>query len=1758
MIKWGGVVRSSLAVLALLCPLAVQFPAQAQTAGAPGATSASAMSLGFLPSGINDEARRYMRGLKADATAADNAGAAIAEGLQALARGNQREAIRLLRSGLREQTQDVRAWIALSDALLTLETDDYSEKYRLPQDASAAALNGYNAANNESERAEALAALARALEKRQLYRAAIEAYKESLTLADSAAVRSAFDTLRRERGFRITDYSVDNDAASPRLCIRFSEKLAPAPDGLAKFFTVNQTTVSEVQVEDQQVCIDGLKHGERYQIGVRPGIPSQVDEVLERPARLQVYVKDRTASVRFTGRNFVLPPLGAQTIPVISVNAEAVDLELYRIGDRGLSGAIAEKLFLSQLDGYQAGEIASERGEKVWSGKLDVRLDLNKEVTTGFPVTEVLPERKSGVYVLRARPTSAADVSWQDQATQWFVVSDIGLSTIAGAQGLHVMTRSLSTAKPLGAVELTLVARNNEVLGRVTADADGYAYFNAGVMRGTGGLAPSLVMAATKGGDFGFLDLGAPAFDLSDRGVDGRPTPGPTDVFLYTDRGIYRPGETVHAVALLRDASATAITNVPLLVVVERPDGVEHSRQTATDEGQGGHALSLTIPTNAMRGSWRFKVYLDPRGQPLAQSTVLVEDFVPDRLELELAGDEGLLRPQDSFRIDATGRFLYGAPAAGMKLEGDLTIRAVTTLAGYPGYVFGLADENSPPVRRPLPDLPETDAEGKAIVDIVMGELPSGSQPLEALVSLRLREAGGRAVEQRFTRPLQPRSPLIGIKPRFEGGSLGQGSLAEFDVIAVGRDLARIAETGARWTLYRVERNYQWYMVDGEWNYEPVSFTRKVADGAVNIGAERPALIQAKVDWGRYRLDVTAPDGATASVGFNAGWYVEAATADTPDALEVSLDKSSYKSGDVARLKISPRFAGIATVTVMSNQLLAMQTVEVDEKGTVVELPVNDSWQPGVYVTATLYRPADQREGRMPSRAIGVAWLKTDMSERTLDVTLEAPDVVRPNGRMEVMARVAGAKPGSDVFLTLAAVDVGILNLTRFQTPKPDAWLYGQRRMGMDIRDIYGQLIDSMSAAAGNIRSGGSESGGVIEGSPPTQPLMAAFSGIVRVGEDGTVPISFDIPQFNGTARLMAVAWNKEAVGSAERDVIIRDPVVVSASVPRFLSLGDEARITLEVANTDAPAGDYTLSVTSGGEITVDDSSAEQVISIGGPGSRQVLTAQLKGAEIGLGIVTLTLSGEQLELQQELFIPVQPALQPTSRRVVEKIAKNSVLSIDGRLFPGKEQRGGRIDISVMKAGGIDVPTLLLELDRYPYGCAEQLTSRALPLLYFNALAKEIGIARDADVGQRINTAITDVLAKQSSNGSFGLWSPGSGDLWLDSYVTDFLTRAREAGHAVPDRAFGQALDNLQNQLSYSDDMESGGEATAYALYVLARNKRAAIGDLRYYVDTRLKKFTSPLSKAQLGAALALYGERERAQQAFDAAIVDLSPQLDLKPDEISTRRDYGSRLRDAAGTLALMLEVKPAFPLDQALVERLNELRAATRRTSTQENAWMLLAAHGLMQSSGQLDLAVDGTPVAGSLFASFERAEVDMKPVQIANRSDQVVDAVMTITGLPDTPPPAGGDGFTIERLYYDLAGNEVDISSVAQNERFVVVLKVIEQNAVPSRLMVVDPLPAGFEIDNPSLVKSADLAAFPWLPEEVNAAHTEFRSDRFMAAFDRTAEDDREITLAYVVRAVTPGRYAHPAAHVEDMYRPELRGWTAQGAIEVTASRQ
>jgi uncharacterized protein YfaS (alpha-2-macroglobulin family) len=1654
------------------------------------------------------------------------------------ANGDPATASRFLGAGL-NLTDAAADWAEYARLLYEAGLRDENNRRFYHDQSYYAAVNAYLRADGAALQHTILVQMGQALESIDRGRDTVQALRLAQSLQPRDDTAAALDAAMGQYGFRILDNEVQADSARPRICANFSEDLVKTGVDYTSFVQLPAPDLTVSYDGWRQLCVEGVAHGSRQTVTFREGLPAADGQVLAKSVDITAYVRDRNPGVRFPGRGYVLPRGDSVAIPVETVNTDKLELTLFRVTDRNLLRAVQNGYFGQPMMDYQEYDFGSEVGTEIWNGSATVPQEVNKDLTTRLPLSEALAGQPAGVYALRAK-VPGIDPYVVPAGWQWFVVSDLGLTSLSGVDGLHVFVRALGTAGAKEGVTVEMLSRANEVLAIATTNAMGYVRFDEGLTRGKGAAAPAMVVAKDGTGDLAFLSLTDPEFDLSDRGVEGREAAPPVDVFLTTDRGAYRAGETVFATALARDPRASAVEGLPLTAVLKRPDGVEYSRALVADAGAGGHVFQMPIAGSAPRGVWRLEVFADLEAEALSSKTFLVEDFLPERIDFALALGSTDIRLGDTPDLTVDAKYLFGAPGADLAIEGEVRLRAAPELPAFPGYVIGRHDQPFDAVMDSF-EPSRTDADGKATIALPLPEVDDPGRPLEMRATVRVAEGSGRPVERQVTQLLAPSAPMIGLKPLFDGVAQ-EGAEARFSLVGIGADLKPMAMT-LRYTVNRIDTRYQWYQQNGNWNWEPITSRSRVAEGDVDLTGSATE-IAVPVQWGEYEILVEAVGDvqAATSTTFYAGWYAPADTSATPDTLELSLDKPAYKPGDTATLRLVPRAAGTALVTVLSNRLIAMQAVEVSEGENLIQLPVTDDWGAGVYVTASVLRPMDVAAGRNPARALGLTHAAIDPGARALSAVIEAPTEAAPRGPLEVAVKVDGITEGETAYVTLAAVDVGILNLTGFAAPDPQGHYFGQRKLGVGIRDVYGRLIDGLNGAEGQVRSGGDAGAQArLQSPPPTEELVAYFAGPLPVGADGYARTSFDLPSFNGTVKLMAVAWSKTGVGQASADVLVRDPVVVTASVPRFLSPGDESRVLLEIVHAKGPSGRMGLDVTSKGLTLGQVPSGFDL----GDKAKAVFAVPVTADEIGVQTIDISLiTPDGKQLKKTLSVPVQmndPQVVRVSRLT---LAKGQEFTFDDNAFAGMVPGSGRATMAVGPLARINAPGILSALDRYPYGCTEQMTSKALPLLYFDQVAVALDLPQADNIKGRVEQSITEILMNQSSNGGFGLWGPSDGDMWLDAFVTDFLSRAKARGFAVPDLALRRALDNLRNQVNYQPDFDTGGEALAYALMVLAREGAAAVGDLRYYADVKGDAFATPTAMAQLGAALAAYGDQPRADAMFARAAAAMEALQGNDAEQIF-RADYGTNFRDAAAVLALAAEAGSAVVDQEALTNRI----ASDQSLSTQEATWALLAANALIDRTGAHGITIDGAPADGPLVRVLDATNT--APVKVKNESAADTTLTLTIYGVPSDPEPAGGTGYAINRSYYSLQGEPVTLEGVKVGDRFVTVLEVIPFGRGEARLMVADPLPAGFEIDNPNLITGGSLEALDWLGLEAEVAHSEFRQDRFLTAIDRYS--DQPFKLAYVVRAVSPGSFHHPAASVEDMYRPDLAGRSETGRVTI-----
>ncbi|MEN5117250.1 alpha-2-macroglobulin [Luteimonas sp. TWI662] len=1485
----------------------------------------------------------------------------------------------------------------------------------------------------------------------------------------------------------------------------------------------------------------------------------------------KVFTGDLDPVVGFASQGSVLPAKESRGLPIVSINVDEVDVEFLRVDDASLPAFFAQyqrggrrgSWDLDDRYGYSGRTPLSKLAQPVYVNRFSIDGARNERVLTYLPLQGIKELQQPGLYFAVMKRTGA----FADQfETAFFTVSDIGLHARAYRERMFVHTASLQDGAPIGNAELKVLDGKGETVFRAKTDARGNAMLDYT-------LDAAHVLVATRGGDVSMLPFNQPALDLSEFAVGGRAQAW-FDVFAWSGRDLYRPGETVRVSALLRDQDGRPVQAKDgraqtLFARLRQPDG-KTFLERRIEPGEGGYVrFEQEIPVDAPTGSWRVEFRTDPASREAVQGmTLRIEEFLPERMKLDLDAAQATLRPGQPLRLQATGAYLYGAPAAGNRFTARLAVAVERTpVEGLPGFVFGDPTVTLPREAKDVVDQ-ALDAQGRLQVDIALPDEARPVTPIAAIVSGSLFETGGRSVNRTLKRVLWPAEALVGVRPLFDpdDGADANGT-ARFELVRVGQDGKPRPLQGLKVSLVREHRDYHWRNDDDGWRYEYTQRFETVDTRSVDAGTAA-ARFDVPVEWGEYRIDVEDPQTKLVSrYPFRAGWGWDDDNRGLdarPDKVKVALDKTGYRAGDTMRVTVTPPHPGKGLLMVESDRMLYLH--EIDAKpGSTFEIPVTEDWERhDVYVTALVFRGGSAASAVTPARAVGIAHVPMQRRERRVAVGLRAPEQIRPEGPMQVTVS-APELAGQSAWVTVSAVDVGILNITRF--PVPDAWrhFFAQRRFGVDAYDVYGRIIESYEGGTAKLRFGGDAPlASLPQARRPTARVQTVdlFAGPVKLDARGNARVPLQLPDFNGTLRVSALVFSADRYGSRDVETLVRAPVVAEASMPRVLAPGDRSTVTLDLTNFSGRAGDFDVRVDGVGPLAVGEGSRRVSLAAGGKATLRFPVTAQPGYTVAKVRVRVDGNGHRVDRSYDLPVrPAWPAVLRSSTRVLDGATP---LTLDTTTMSGLMAGSVTARISVSALPPIPFAAAIDGALHYPYGCAEQTTSRGYAALQLDdATVSMLGI-RDIDAGKRrrvVEAAFGRLAAMQVGTGHFSMWgNDGDVNPMLTPYIVEFLLDARDAGFAVPEAVLQKALERL------SEDLLSGGDGfygqnerdhlrfayQAYAGYVLARVNRAPLGTLRGLYDNERAKTRTGLPLVHLGLALSLQGDKARGERAIDAGFA-------FKGDRPGYLWDYGSPLRDASLMIALTHEramAKSAY--DARAVDIGREIDARRQRSwmylSTQEQIAIARLGRALMADQsrrvsgtlqeGEVEEAIAPAAIVGRAFdeAGLRRG------VRFVPKGEPPMYASIDVAGVPLQAPAADASALKVERRLYGTDGQPWTPGPLTEGEALIVAVSVVADRDMPDALLT-DLLPAGLEVENFNLGDGkqwADVVVdgirITERGSQATVQHEEYRDDRFVAALK--LDSGRTARVFYLVRAVSPGTYTVPPPLVEDMYRPQLRG--------------
>ena len=1577
----------------------------------------------------------------------------------------------------------------------------------------------------------------------------------------------------------VVDISEQSYQKGAALAVTLSTPLNPQHD-FQSFFKVSNKQGQRVK-GNWIVSANGLlayfpeiEPSTTYIVDVYQDLTAATEKKLKKTVSQTVETRKMPANVSFASQGSILAAKLAKGLPVISVNINEVDVDFYRIKADKINHFISDwkansgrstqsNYYLQQYSAYT---------ELVYSGRFPLNPPKNTRHTTHLDLNAIEQLKPAGIYLAVMKPAGSYEYEKQ---VSFFTVTDLGLHVRSYPDKMNVQVSSLATGKAVSDVTVSLINAEEKVVAEAKSDKQGQAIF----------LSPShkaQLLIARNDNNIALLKLNSPALDLSEFDVTG-PSYKALDIFTYGPRDLYRPGETVKVNALLRDADGQYKTAPPLNAVFIRPDGQKIKYLTLYPDNnadkQGFYQTEFELPENARTGEWTLEFKTTDADK--YQYHFQVEAFLPERMEL-LLGDQSIeenwTNSSDTLKLAVSGQYLYGAPAAKNRLSSKVVIKANRhPVKSLKQFFFGLADEKSPVEFFEQDDI-KLDDQGLATLKVPSRWQDIKNTPFSIKVIASLFESGGRPVTRSFDYNLWPQTSLIGIRPQLDLDNIPANTQIKFDIIKSNFKGTLQGNTEVLATLIKERRDYYWEYSDGEgWHYEYTEKNIKAFEQRINLNETEATELVVPVEWGSYLLllkDTKTEQRSSLRFQAGNGWGQEQSKSTArPDRVVLTLDKKSYQGGDNAQVNIVPPYAGNGFIMVeSSDKPLWFKRVSVPAEGLQLTIPVDKSWnRHDLYISTTLFRPGDAKEKITPNRAVGLVHFPLNRSDRELTVKIKVADgVVRPEQTLSTVVNISGFSPDKTTYLTLAAVDVGVLNITDFETPDPFKYFFQPRRYAVEQRDMYNKIIELTDGGLVKPRFGGDvdkRAGGARPDS--SVKIVSLFSAVVKADSNGEAVIDLELPDFNGRLRLMAVAFNKNQFGAAEAEITVAAPIIAEASFPRFLASADSSFMTLDVRNQSGQDQDLSLNVSASSPIKLKDETITFSIKDKQKKVFQfpILAEHAFGqSQIDLSLKNKASKAELININRTWSLAVRPAYPAISRVDQKIVTAGETVKLKTDL-KDLMLASANLDLSIASQPPINIKQHLKSLFKYPYGCLEQTISSTYPWLSLNQQnLLSFGLDKikinnkliDISEGSKnIDKGISILASMQRNNGSFGLWSNiDQEEHWLTAYAGDFLLDAKQKGHAVPEQLINKTLQRLKQYLNNRGNMygerysQSPGHYSfaykAYAAYVLSRVNRASLGTLRTLFDHHSKDVKSGLPLTHLGLALYTQGDKTRGIKAIKASLT--------KPrSNLIYLGDYGSRLRDL--TVMTYLLHKHPVPVSESetLIFQLADELNNRQYLSTQERNALFRTGIQLKtkaNSEWQGDLILNNTTVKLQQKTAYQTQMTGIEipqSIQFKSTSQQALYLQSAINAYPKVAPEMQMKDIKVERNYYDLEGNIIKPDQHKVGDVLLVHLNVLADKRIKDAL-VVDLIPAGFELENQNLSNTIQIDSFKIADKTIESMqyynqikYQEYLDDRFVAAVD--LHKNRPEHLFYLIRAVSKGKFINPPPFVEDMYRPYIR---------------
>ncbi len=1537
-------------------------------------------------------------------------------------------------------------------------------------------------------------------------------------------------------------------------------------------------------------------------IYIEAGIKNIIDYKMKKPITAEIAFEQLKPAVRFVSKGSILPSTDGLVVPFEAVNLKAVDVRINKIFENNM----LQFLQVNKIDGsrelHRVGRnILKKTIQLDNAGITDLgkwnrfTLDLNKLIATepgaiyqinikfkksyssyicdGKSETELTideqeePEELSGY-----REDYYEDDYYYDEGYEWeqrdnpchvsyyssserriqknILASDIGLIVKKGDDGTTtIVTTDLKSAKPLEGVTLELYDFQQQLMNTLTSNKDGLATINSKTF--------PFAVIAKNGNQRGYLRLvEGESLSLSGFDVSGESISKGLKGFLYGERGVWRPGDSLFLSFILEDKNKILPPTHPVVFELQNPQGVVTNRLVRSSSENGFYRFGTSTTADAPTGNWMARLKVG--GTEFSQQ-IKIETVKPNRLKINLDfGVDKILGREAHGNLSV--KWLHGAVARNLKAEFEMfVLKDNTAFKGYDDYVFEEPNTQFTTLTKPLFQ-GNLNEEGKGEVNAV---LEDANYPgfMNLVFKGKVYEESGNFSVDRFSLPFYPYQSYAGLLvPEGEKytGMLYTDQDQSVSVVFLDSNGKSVTREGAEINLYKLNRYWWWdNAYDNIANYLESNSSSLVTSGKINApnGKGTWKFKLGSADWGTYYIKVCDPvsghcTGKTVYID-QPGYFGRNSRDEKGGAtrLTFSSDKQTYNVGDKINLTIPGSGESKAFISIENgSKIISTQWAETKKGDNKVSIEATPEMAPNIFVNVTLLQPHAQTSNDLPIRLYGIIPLGIENPATHLEPLIDMPNELEPG--QEVKIKVS-EKSRKKMTFTLAMVDDGLLDITKFKTPEPWKRFYAREAIGVKTWDLFDDVIGAYGSRIERLLAIGGD--GDLKGKDD-DPRANRFKPAVKffgpfTVDGGSKEVRFTMPQYIGSVRVMAVAGYDGAYGNTEKTVPVRKPLMVLATLPRVLGPEEKVKLPITLFTQDKKIRNAKVEIKISGPISI-AGEASRTVQIPSSGDLVFDFDMIAKAEVGIGKVTVKATSGNYQSTDEIEIEVRnPNVAET--QITETFLEagktwNASVSPVGLLGTNSSM------LEVSNIPPINLGSRLRYLMEYPYGCVEQTTSAAFPQLYLNVV-KELSESERTRTKTNVTKAIERLKMFITPDGGFGYW-PGNNEsnAWGTTYAGHFLIEASGLGYFVPDDMLKRWKKYQKNKSAEWRRNSSGYYAydseliQAYRLYTLAL---AGVPELGAMNRLREESGISNLSKWMLAAAYVKAGQPEAAK----TLIGNLTTAVKAYQEQSYT---YGSDTRDQAiilETLILLKEKTKAFELVKILSNKLS----AQQWMSTQTVAYALKSIGQFVAGEKKGDIkftySYNGKEVNTISQLPLTQAALDLKglqklPIKVTNQSGGGLFVRIINTGIPAQGKEMPGENnLSVLTSYQDMKGNDLDVSTLVQGTEFraTVTIKNPGLRGDYENLALAQVFPSGWEINNLRITNDENLL------KSDKGDYQDSRDDRVYTYFGLRSGIQRTFTVT--LTASYAGKFYLPGVSCSAMYDNSISSKQAGRFIEV-----